>query len=124
MQHQEAHQNVWTNMKHQKQVMPKYVANYITPNRDVDHLLIKHQIDMEECVNVITTSKLITCQQEQEPEKVSITSMLPLSITPTSNHQQKEQEQLPQPCLTGLKNKNKSTKRKTKKSVKQCHSRI
>ena len=54
--------------------MPKYVAKYKTPNSDVDHSSIKHhietkdQIDMGKCVNVIVTNKIITCQQEQEPE--------------------------------------------------------
>ena len=28
--------------------------------------------------------------------------MLPLSVTPISNHQQKEEDQLPQPCPTQL----------------------
>ena len=43
IKHQEAHQNVQTNMYHQKQFRPKDVAKYLKPNSEVDHLLIKHQ---------------------------------------------------------------------------------
>ena len=81
------------------------MAKYITPNSDVDHLLIKHQIAQKHQIDMDKTCQCYCNKQEHNMStragtRVHIIAMLPPSITPTSNHQQKEEEQLPQPCPT------------------------
>ena len=80
--------------------MPKHVAKYITPNSD-DHLLIKHQIETKHQIDMDKMCQHHWNKQEHNMStrartRVSITSTSPPSVTPTSNHQQKEEEQLPQ----------------------------
>ena len=79
------------------------MAKYIIPNSDLDNLLIKHLIAHE---HQIDTDKTCQCHHNKQAHnmsttartRVSITTMLPLSITSTLNHQQKEEEQLSQQC--------------------------
>ena len=102
IRHQEGYQNAQTNIIHQKHFRHKNVAKYITPNSDIDNLLIKQQI----ANNQIDMDK--TCQHHRNKQehnmsarargRTTITTTLHPSIRSTSNHQQEEEEQLSQQC--------------------------
>ena len=75
----------------------KDVAKYITPNSNIDNLLIKHQIAQKHQVDVDKTCQHHHNKHEHNMStrartRVSITTTLPLSIRSTSNQQEKEEE--------------------------------
>ena len=51
-----------------KQLLPKYVAKYKTPNSDSDHLSIKHQIETKHQIDM---DKMYQCHHNKQDHNMS-----------------------------------------------------